>query len=194
LENNDTPPAGQPSDSPLLQFRATKWDGASVPFSWYLRGAARTGAGAEGVASLHVMLNGPDPVVHPQFSFREGGTFRLKMLESKKTTPAAAVTSSAGSGASCSVDTGAGVSDMSGQMTLITGTSLWGTGSQCAVTFSSPFAGWVTLTPANATAAAGWNAREVYVERGSNQFAVSFGVADNSQKTYQFNWHAIGNY
>ncbi len=193
LENDDAP-AG-PTDSPLLEFKAGKWNGSTLtPFRWFLRSAARTGGGPENIGSLHVMLDGPDPVINRQFTFREGGIFRLNMLEAKKTTPAATVTSAAGSGASCAVDAGNGVSDMSGQLTLTTGTSLWGTGAQCTITLTSGFAGWVTLTPANANAAAAMSTRQVYVERGSNQFSVSFAVADTSSKTYQFNWHAIGNF
>ncbi len=192
LENNSTPAAGNPSDSPLLQFKATKWTGSSTPFSWYLRAAARTGAGPEGTSGLHVMFNGSSPVVDRQFTFREGGLFRLNMLEAKTTNPAVAANSGAGAGSSCSVDGGSG--DMAGQVTLTTGTSGWGSGAQCTVTLTSGFSGWVSLTPANATAAAGIDARQIYVTRSSNQFSVAFGVADISQKTYQFNWHAIGTY
>jgi len=176
----------------LLQFKASKWNGATTPFSWYLRAAARTGAGAESVSGLHVMFDGPSAVTDKQFTFREGGIFRLNMVEAKRTNPAAAVSSNAGVGASCSVDGGSG--DMAGQLTLITGTSLWGTGAQCTITLTSGFSGWVILTPANATAGAGMGARQVYVEQNSNQFSVSFAVIDDSQKTYRFNWHATGTY
>jgi hypothetical protein len=192
LENNSTPAPGDSTDSPLLQFKASKWNGATTPFSWYLRAAARTGAGSESVSGLHVMFNGSSPVSDRQFTFREGGIFRSNMVEAKVTNPAATVSSNAGSGASCSVDAGSG--DMAGQLTLTTGTSLWGTGDQCTITLTSGFSGWVALTPANATAGAGMSARQVYVTRNANQFAVSFAVLDTSQKTYQFTWHAIGTY
>ncbi len=178
--------------TPRLAFGSSKWTGASTGYRWLLGSeAGAPGGSPESTSGVYLSFNTTE---NRQFGFREGGLLQLTQMQAKLASPSATVQAAAGTGAACAMDSGNGVSNMAGQLTLTTGTAGWGAGAQCAITFDSTLNGWVTITPANAAAAAALNARQVYVDRASNQFVLSFGVADVAPMSYKFNWHAIGNY
>lgn len=186
MENSQPATAGNHMPSAKLGFAANKWNGStSVPSSMNLSALVNF----DGTTKLQV-----DNGLVSLFELVDNGTLRLTHLAAKTSTPTATVQSAAGAGATCAVDTGNGVSDMSGQLVLTTGSGSWSSGAQCTVTFAASLNGWVNLTPANAAAGAAIGARQVWVDRGTNQFSLSFGVADVAPATYKFNWHAIGNY
>jgi len=173
--------------SAQLRFTARKWSGgASQAASMNARAIVSQ---ADGLNRLQID-NGASAV----FELLENGTLQAGQVQIKKTTPTAGVATEAGTGATCAVETSNGVSDMSGQLLLTTGTAGWSSGAQCSLTFATTLGGWVTLTPANAAAAAAMSARQVWVDRGFSHFTVFFAVAEVASTAYKFNWHAVGNY
>jgi hypothetical protein len=188
LENASAATAGNNTVSAAVQMKGSKWTGTATDYTWVWQAKAHAPNGApETTSGVYLDFNGTR-----QFGLREGGVLQTTQLQSKTATLTAAVQTAAGTSASCTLD-GAS-SNMAGQLTLTTGTGSWSSGAQCIVTFASTLDGWVTLTPANAVAAAAMNSKQVYADKASNQFRVAFGVADTAPVTYRFNWHAVGVY
>ena len=125
------------------------------------------------------------------------GTLEPVIFAAKHSSPATTVAAAAGAGATCTLvpSVGGAVSDMAGKVRLVTGTGGWSAGTQCTVTFaSSSLSGYTSLVPSNASAAAAFSGRQVYVDSSTTGFTINFGIADAAQTTYEFIWHAIGNW
>ncbi len=185
LENSTTANSVNNMPSATLRWSGSKWTGSATPYNWTAT------ARANGTSSFLQLI---DNTSAAEFKFTDTGAGQGIQWQAKMASPTAAVQSGAGTGATCAVDGGFGVSSMSGQLTLTTGSGAWASGAQCVLTFASTLSGWVTLTPANAAAAAAMNSRQVFVDRGTSAFSIHFGAADSASTTYKFNWHAIGNY
>ncbi|HEX4774984.1 MAG TPA: hypothetical protein VH234_05715 [Candidatus Saccharimonadales bacterium] len=97
----------------------------------------------------------------------------------------AAVQSAAGTGGSPTC--GVSGNDSAGQITLTTGTSAWGTGAQCIISFSSNYgsAPHPVLTAASSVDA---STVKPYVTSGTSTFTVNFITADTAQHTFTWNY------
>ena len=108
---------------------------------------------------------------------------------SQTTAPTVAAHANAGTGASASLS--ASSNDVAGAITLTSGTSAFGTGTQATVTFNRSYttAPIVILTPTNATAA-GSN-KEWYPTSTTTTFTISTGQVMSGPFTYVFNYLII---
>ena len=112
------------------------------------------------------------------------GDFKI----TQTTAPTTTVQSSAGTGASCSVD--ATASDAVGQVTINTGTVGISTGSYCKINFntSKSSAPICIFTPASSTISP-----DVYVTSTTSDFDVNFNLVAGVSSSYVLNYHCISN-
>jgi hypothetical protein len=162
-------------------------------------GNARFGSSGDIASTVTQMLIGPGL---PQGEVMIGagaptGTHVLLSIanghvkSTQTTVPAAAATSAAGAGATCTL---ADATDVAGTINLTTGSASFSTGAQCTVTFNAaltygvaPICVW---SPASATAAA--SARQIYVPNASTaSFTVDFGSAEVTSTAYALKYHCI---
>jgi hypothetical protein len=78
-------------------------------------------------------------------------------------------------------------------LTLTTGSGGWAAGEQVRVNFSAPYDSdpVVLLVPQNADASRAQIDRQVNLSSGKGHFAVIFGTADTSSKTYRWNYLVV---
>jgi hypothetical protein len=203
LNTQNDATATQNVQSPYLTFAGRGWKTNTPPGSqrinFTLLAAPQTGTSqVKGSLAFRAKANAANDqdIGATVAQLFDNGVFQATQFQAQRVSPVGTVQAAAGTGATCIVEPNLAVSDMSGRVTLTTGTGAWSSGQQCTVSFANALSGWVTLTPANAAAAAAMNARQVYVDGSplSSQFSISFGVADTAATTYLFNWHAIGNF
>lgn len=105
----------------------------------------------------------------------------------------AARTAGLGTGGTAALD--ANATDMEGQITLVTGSAAWGTGTQGTITLGTARTKKVypTISPADAATAALWGTLQPYaIEASSTTWVIGFGVADTAAHTLNITYHLRG--
>lgn len=103
--------------------------------------------------------------------------------------PSAAPNANAGTGASAGVSN---ATDVSGEVSLTTGSGAWASGAQVTVTFAVSYgaAPKISLTPTNSNA--GIASPNVYVTKTANDFTINFINPDAASTAYTWDYSVIG--
>jgi len=132
-------------------------------------------------------------------NFKPGGVggfgnvalFGAHLLTSTTVAPTILATANAGTSPTAATLTNA--CDISGQINFSTGSGAWASGDQVDITFHTAYgvAPFVTLTPANATAATAATTVMPYVTSSTTGFSINFVNADTSSNSYVWNYHVL---
>ncbi len=114
-------------------------------------------------------------------------------IQIQQTTRPTITVGNAGVGSSASLSTSPKSTDVTGRISIVTGTGP-GTGSYATITFNKVFATapFVQITPANAAAASAMSTIGVYVHSSTTTgFSLGFAAAASVSTNYQFNYLVI---
>lgn len=112
------------------------------------------------------------------------------MYEDRDNSPTAAASSGAGTGGGVACTLSSTATDRKGHITLTHGSSAWGIGAQCRVTYNAPYsvAPVVTLQAENTTSANQVKTNGVSINSTTTYFEITFVTALSAQPAFAGTW------